>query len=304
MKLRQLEAMRALMTKGTTIQAADSIGLTQSAVSRLISQLEDELGLELFYRRQGRLVATPEGQQLFEVAQRILSDIDRVTSVARDIASLRRGAIRIIAMPAYGFRLLPEAIKRVRERFKQVKIVVEMGGRFEVEEALRKETCDLALATLPIDASGGGIEPLGTLEAVCVMPPDCDLTSRDVVTPDCLGGIPFISVEPHSMLRLSTDQLFGRLSVNRNLLIEAHSATMACSLVAKGLGVSIVHPFIGGAFQDRLVVRPFRPAVHFEYGLIFPAERRRSLIANEMVAVLKQEAGDLTGQVKTSGLMG
>lgn len=304
MKLRQLEAMRALMTKGTTMQAAESIGLTQSAVSRLISQLEEELALELFYRRQGRLVATPEGQQLFEVAQRILGDIDRITSVARDITSLRRGAIRIIAMPAYGFRLLPEAIRRVRERFKQVKIVVEMGGRYEVEEALRKETCDLALATLPIDPSGGEIEPLGTLDAVCVMPADSDLTAREVVTPECLSGTPFISVEPHSMLRLSTDQLFGRVSVNRNLLIEAHSATMACTLVANGLGVSIVHPFIAGAFTDRLAVRPFRPAVHFEYGLVFPAERRRSLIANEMVAVLKKEAGALAVQSNTSGLTG
>lgn len=290
MKLRQLEALRALMTKGTTIQAAESVGLTQSAVSRLITQLEQELGMELFYRRQGRLLPTAEGKQFYEVAQRILAEIDRVTAVARDITALRSGAIRIIVMPAYGFRLLPEAIQRVRERFRQVKIMVESGGRAEIEEALRKETCDFALATLPIEPSGGTIEPLGSIEAVCVVPLDSPLAAEHVITPRQLQQVPFISVEPHSMLRLSTDQLFGRMSVNRALGIEAQSATMACSLVAAGLGVSIVHPLIAEHFRGRLTTRPFQPAIRLEYGLAFPAERRPSLVCAEFVTVLKDEA--------------
>ena len=62
MKLRQLEALRAVVICGTTTQAGELMGLTQSAVSRLISQLENELGLDIFDRLQGRLRITPEGQ--------------------------------------------------------------------------------------------------------------------------------------------------------------------------------------------------------------------------------------------------
>jgi DNA-binding transcriptional LysR family regulator len=68
MKLRQLEAMRAVLARGTTTHAGELIGLTQSAVSRLIKQLEDELGFKLFDRRHGRLLITPEGQNFYAVA--------------------------------------------------------------------------------------------------------------------------------------------------------------------------------------------------------------------------------------------
>ena len=57
--------MRAVMARGTTTHAAETLGLTQSTVSRLITQLEEELGLSLFDRRGGRLVVTPEGRQFF-----------------------------------------------------------------------------------------------------------------------------------------------------------------------------------------------------------------------------------------------
>ncbi len=65
MKLRQLEAIRAVMASGTTTHAAELMGLTQSAVSRLVAQLEEELGLSIFDRRHGRLQITPEGRACY-----------------------------------------------------------------------------------------------------------------------------------------------------------------------------------------------------------------------------------------------
>ena len=100
MKLRQLEALRAVVASGTTTQAADLLGLTQSAISRLISQLETELGLNIFDRRHGRLRITPEGQHFYDVVKKVLSSVDQITATARDIRTLKTGALRIIAMPA------------------------------------------------------------------------------------------------------------------------------------------------------------------------------------------------------------
>lgn len=100
MKLRQPEAMRAVVARATTTHAADVLGLTQSAVSRLIMQLEAELGVSLFERRHGRLLLTPEGQHVFDVAQRVLDGVDQLTATARDVRTLRSGALRFISMPA------------------------------------------------------------------------------------------------------------------------------------------------------------------------------------------------------------
>ena len=107
MKLRQLEAIRAVMASGTTTHAAELMGLTQSAVSRLVAQLEEELGLSIFDRRHGRLQITPEGQQFYDVAKKVLAGIDQIDATARDIRTLQAGALRILAMPALAYGLRP-----------------------------------------------------------------------------------------------------------------------------------------------------------------------------------------------------
>ena len=101
MKLRQLEALRAVVASGTTTQAADLLGLTQSAVSRLITQLESELGLNIFDRRHGRLRITPEGQHFYDVVKKLLSGIDQITAPGLLIESMQdpfRRADRVVRL--------------------------------------------------------------------------------------------------------------------------------------------------------------------------------------------------------------
>ncbi|MCL4800944.1 MAG: LysR family transcriptional regulator [Burkholderiales bacterium] len=293
MKLRQLEAMRAVVARGTTTHAAEALGLTQSAVSRLIMQLEAELGVSLFERRHGRLLLTPEGQHVYDVAQRVLNGVDQLGATARDVRTLRSGALRIISMPALAFGLLPDTIRRVTRRYAQVKISIDVGGRAELEEGIAKGRFDLGLATLPVGQEAIDIEPLCAIDAVCVLPPGDALAGRAEIAVEDLAGVPFISIDPRTMLRFRTDELFGRAGVRRKLAIEAQSSMMACALVTRGLGVSIVHPFIAATFGDQLVARPFRPALRLEYGLLFPSGQRRSLLSEVFVDWLREDVGGM-----------
>lgn len=293
MKLRQLEAMRAVVARGTTTHAADALGLTQSAVSRLVMQLEGELGVSLFERRHGRLLLTPEGQHVYDVAQRVLNGVDQLSATARDVRTLRSGALRIISMPALAYGLLPETIRRVTRRYPKVKIAIDVGGRAELEEGIGKGRYDLGLATLPVGQEAIDIEPLCAIDAVCVVPAGDALAGRDAIAVEDLAGVPFISIDPRTMLRFRTDELFGRAGVKRKLALEAQSSIMACALVSRGLGVSIVHPFIAATFGRQLVARPFRPALRLEYGLLFPSGQRRSLLAQVFVDWLREDVGRL-----------
>jgi len=298
LKLRQLEAMRAVVARGTTTHAADVLGLTQSAVSRLIMQLEAELGVSLFERRHGRLLLTPEGQHVFDVAQRVLDGVDQLSATARDVRTLRSGALRIISMPALAYGLLPETIRRVTRRYTKVKISVEVGGRAELEEGLSKGRYDLGLATLPVGQEAIDIEPLCAIDAVCVLPPGEPLAGQSEIAVEDLAGAPFISIDPRTMLRFRTDELFGRAGVKRKLSIEAQSSMMACALVGRGLGVSVVHPFIAATFGPQIVARPFKPALRLEYGLLFPSGQRRSLLSQVFVDWLREDVGKLAGAVR------
>ena len=113
-KLRQFEALRQVIARGTTKDAAVAMGLTQSAVSRLVRQLEDEFGFVVFDRRQGRLHLTPEGQRFYTEVEKILGGLDQLQSMAKDISTLSVGTLRLIAMPALGFGLLPAAVEKIQ----------------------------------------------------------------------------------------------------------------------------------------------------------------------------------------------
>ena len=288
MKLRQLEALRAVVASGTTTQAADLLGLTQSAVSRLITQLEAELGLNIFDRRHGRLRITPEGQHFYDVVKKLLSSIDQITATARDIRTLKTGALRIIAMPALAYGLLPTTIAVINKQFRHIKISVEMGTRLDVEEGVESAHYDFGVATLPINRQGIDVETLFTADGVCVLPKGHPLTKKSKIVAEDLADLPFISMQPGSLLRYQTDELFGRLGIHRTLSVEAPSTLLATNLVAKGLGVSIVHSFIASAYGEQVVAKLFTPRISYEYGLLFPSAQTRSQITNAFVETLRE----------------
>jgi len=295
LKLEQLMAMRAVVARGTTTHAAELLGRTQSTVSRLIMQLEEELGISLFERRHGRLLITPEGQHVYDIAHKVLDGVDQLNATARDVRTLRAGALRIIAMPALAYGLLPDTIARITRSYPSVKISIGVGMRTDLEHGITKASYDLGLATLPVNEEAIDIEPLCAVDAVCVVPPSNPLAEKPVIVAEDLAGISFISIDPRTMLRFRTDELFGSLGIRRTLSVEAQSSHMACNLVARDLGVSIVHPFIADTMGERIVARPFSPSLRLEYALLFPSGQRRSLLSEVFVDWLRKDVRKLVG---------
>jgi DNA-binding transcriptional LysR family regulator len=287
-------AMRAVVARGTTTHAAELLGLTQSTVSRLIIQLEVDLGVKLFERRHGRLLITPEGQHVYDIAHKVLDGVDHLNATARDVSTLRAGALRIMAMPALAYGLLPDTIARITRRYPSVKISVDVGWRSDLETGITRANYDLGLATLPVNEDAIEIEPLCAIDAVCVIPSNDPLAEKQVIVAQDLAGANFISIDARTMLRFRTDELFGSQGVRRVLNIEAQSSHMACNLVARGLGVSIVHPFIAETFGPRVEIRQFSPSLSLEYGLLFPAGQRRSLLSEVFVDWLREDIRTLT----------
>lgn len=289
MKLRQLEAIRAVMASGTTTQAAELLGLTQSAVSRLITQLEDELGLHIFDRRHGRLQVTPEGRQFYDVAKKVLAGVDQINATARDIRTLQVGALRILAMPALAYGLLPRTIADIGARYKQVKISVGVGTRAELEDGIASSQYDVGIATLPVDQQGIEVEPLCALDCVSILPKQHPLAGKTTIGIEDLAGLPFVSLASGTLFRYKVDELFAMAQIKRGLMVEVPSTVMVCEMVASGIGISIVPPFVAAGFRDSIAVCHFTPAMRFEYGLLFPANQKRSLLTQTFVETIRAD---------------
>ena len=300
MKIRQLQALRALVLTGTTTDAAQLLHMTQPAVSKLISQIEGELNVRIFDRRQGRLVMTPEGKNIYADVERILSQLDDLAAKTEDVSALSGNAIRVGAMPALGFGLLPSALQRFACEFPQVRCVIDIDTRGRIEDLVGIGHYELGFVTLPVQQDRLTLTPLATVAAVCILPPAHPLAKKSTVRAEDLATESFVSVDPSILLRHRVDAVFGERRVNRRLQVQASTTVLACNMVAANVGVSIVHPLVALAFRSLLVVRKFEPAITFNYAILSrPGSPSRVAAAFQAAAIV--EMGRLV-QLLGSGL--
>lgn len=272
MKLRQFEALRAVVQTGTTKEAGELIHLTQSAVSKLIGQLEDDLSVKILSRSGGKMLLTPEGRMIYEDVERVLNVLDEMRAKADDTGALKFGKLRIGTMPALAHGLLPAGLARLRIKYPSLTTVIEELSRSRIEEQVASGYLDIGLVTMPVQSDRLHVVPLGTVSAVCVVPNSHRLIDQEVIHVTDLEGESVISVDPETLLRHRTDAVFSDARIRRKLLIQTQSTLLACQLVRQGLGVAIVHPLIALSLDPLVSFKRFDPEIELRYAAVLRNE--------------------------------
>jgi DNA-binding transcriptional LysR family regulator len=287
LNFRWVEVFRAVAQTGTTMGAAELLKVTQPAVSRHVSALEDHLGFALFDRRQRRLRLTPEGELMLKEAENAFNGLERFRRSADNIRLRKRGHLRLITGTPTARGLVPEALVRFRETYPDVTVSIEVAIRRELAERIAAQQFDLALLALPFEYPEREISPLRTVYGVCVLPSAHPLARKTHIDADDIGDTPFISASSETLGRSQIDDLFERVAPRRNLAFEAQTSTTVCDLVAAGLGLSVVDPFTARASRSpSIAIRPFVPAIPYEYAVLFPLHRQRSALADALHATI------------------
>lgn len=289
MNFRMLAAFRAVMSAGSVTEASKALGRSQPAVSRTIAELEAHVGYPLFERVNRRMVPTEEAVLLFEEVERAFQGLDRIDEAARMIGGRRRTTLHVAAMPAIAFSVLPLTAERLSAARPDLVMTLEVRSSDWVVQSVLQRQCDVGIAGMPLDDPGLRIAFIASAPAVCVLPRGHRLSSRDAVTPGDLKGERFISLGSHYRTRQRVDRIFRDAGIERFLRLETQLSEMACLLVERGLGVAVVDPFTPLLRPDlRLDVRPFLPAVPFEWGAVTQAGRHLSEPAAGFLATLKE----------------
>lgn len=286
--LRGLESFRETMSTGSVTAAAERMGLTQPAVSRLISQLEQEIGFDLFYRERGRLTPTPEAALLYEEVDLAFGNLARLSGLVRDIAQFNAGQLKVVAPPSASEGMLPEVLGRFIAAHPGVRVTIDSRSVDTAQAMVANRTVDCGFAKLPVARNDITTEKLSISETVCVLPAEHRLAALEVVTPKDIGAEPMIQLGLGRWSRMLIDEAFAAKGVRPNVRIETHTVGSACAFVAKGLGVALVNEQMARAYaKPGNVLRLFRPQILHEYAFITSALAPRGRLAGALLEVAR-----------------
>ena len=131
-------------------RAAELTGVSQPSLSKQIRVLENSLGTPLFVRNRGAIELTSAGEALLPHAQRILIDTESAERTVHEVATLRRGRVRMGATPSLCEGLLPEALKEFHASYPDIELEVQEAGSRVLTRELADGRLDVALLIVPL----------------------------------------------------------------------------------------------------------------------------------------------------------
>ncbi len=270
MNVRQLEVFRAVVASGGVANAADSLGVSQPAVSRMIKHTEASLGFQLFERLGGRLCPTDEAQRLYEEINPLFASIKAVQDRIHDIRDAKAGSLRIVATPGLAHSIVPQALESFLRERPKVQVTLDIRRRENVVQHTQANTADVGLALTPAETPDLALRPIKMGRMVCIVPEAHPLTDLDVVTPKDLRAYPFIMMTRGSPLGNLIAAAFEAAGEDIAWSIETRYTAVASTLVKKGFGVALVDEYVEsqGNFQG-LTVKPFDPAIQITAYLFY-----------------------------------
>ena len=265
MELRHLRYFVAVAEEGHITRAAERLGIQQPPLSQQIQALERELEAQLFRRKPRGVELTPAGEALLVEARAILARADEAIAATKRAAQGETGRIGIGFTSSASFHpFVPRVIRAFREAFPLVALALEESGTTELVEALRKQTIDAAFVRSPVGESADlFVRPLLEERMVAALPSGHMLTA--VLEPLPLAALAdetFIlyrrPVGPglHDAIIAACD----RAGFSPKIGQEAPRMMSTLSLVAAGLGVTVVPASMGRLEAEGVVYRAIDPA--------------------------------------------
>ena len=241
MELRQLYYFVKVAKKEHVTQAAEELHVAQSAVSRQIRLLEEELGLQLFIQKGRNVQLTPVGQLFLKRLEHILGDLERAVIEIREFMDPEHGEIRIGFPHSLGIQLVPEVVAEFRKLHPGVKFRFKQGMYPSLINELLEGDIDLAfISPFPEAHDLVSGEVVLTEELYAVLPPNHVLAGAESIRLDQLRDEPFILFSEGYSLRPIVWEACLAAGFTPRISFEGEETETIRGLVAAGMGVSLL----------------------------------------------------------------
>ncbi len=272
MDLRVLRYAEAIGRLGSFTGAAEEISVAQPALSHAIAKLENELGVQLFFRMPRGATPTPEGELLLARAARIFGEVDSLKRELSDVSDLRTGHVTVGFPPMYGLHYFPELAMAFRKRYPGIELTAIEGSAASIRERLEDGTIDIGvLEARRVDSAWKSVR-LGHDEMVLAVAHNHPLASRKRVTPSVLSDLPMVVLSQGFLQRGLLDAYCATHGVQYRKVMECNFVHMTIVAAQQGHGAATLMRSMVDR-QPGLVAIPFEPKEVFNFDMCWRRDR-------------------------------
>ncbi|WP_321876288.1 LysR family transcriptional regulator [Paraburkholderia bannensis] len=294
--LRQLRVFIEVARLQSFSRAGDEIGLTQSAVSRCVRELEAEMGVKLVDRTTRDVQLTDVGANLIATIPRLLGDLDDALREIREIGEQRRGRVVVAASPTVACRLMPEVVAACGRQFPYVTLGLRDDVQSDVIRKVRSGEVDFGVVIGPF--AGAAAEDLETellaTDSFCVVVRgDHALAGHDEVPWKALDGERLVMLDHASGSRPLIDAVMHEQGVNARVVQELGHPATVFGLVEAGVGVSVL-PWLALPVPagSSLLARSLVPRAERTVELVRRRDRSLSPAAEAVWTLIRELGGE------------
>lgn len=289
--IRQLRAFVAVYHAGSLSAAAQELSLTQPAVTVLLRELEEKLGINLFDRSTRSVRKTDAAMRAIGYAERALAEMEGLALAMGELNGLHAGRVRVVATAAVAQFVLPPAMRRFLERHPGVSLEIDEVGPGDFVNAIGAPHVDFGVGTLEAPVPGLQEDVLIREPLVAASLASATFAGGISMTWKQLSTLPLITVRSGYGIRGRIEAAAHEAGVQLRIEHEVSLLSTAVALAANGLGVVVVPPSIV-AHEPRLVSqRLMRPTIERVIAVHSKRERSFSPAAQAFLEVLKQVTG-------------
>ncbi|WP_457668733.1 hydrogen peroxide-inducible genes activator [Thiolapillus sp.] len=262
MTLNELKYIVAVARARHFGKAAEACFISQPTLSVAVRKLENELGVELFERRQGEVTVTPVGEQVVAQAQRVLEEAGVIREIVEHGRDQLAAPLRIGAIYTIGPYLFPHLITELAERAPQMPLIIEENYTHVLSEKLKQGEVDAILISLPFEEHGILTLPLYEESFVALIPSSHSLNEKEKLSMKDISKEKVLLLGSGHCFRDQVLEVCPDCIRKRNMAegttvadLESSSLETIRYMVASGMGVTILPCSAAGAdrFSQRLV---------------------------------------------------
>lgn len=234
METNRLKLFLDVAATGSFSRAATLADTTQSSVSKMVSQLEAELGARLFDRTGRGAALTAAGRALLPRASALLADTQSLTSLMAELTGAVSGTVRFAVQPSVSWPLAHELLTATRQRHPDIRVQIDDGTTHQIEEWLAEGRCDLGVMSRVPSLEHIESWPLFSLPLMLVSGAGARQTARATLAFSALADIELIAPTAPNGGRMLLEEEARRRGMRLNIVQEVNSASLVKRITARG----------------------------------------------------------------------